>query len=215
METKQAQFWKGDFGKEYTDRNTMLFDEWERWHIEMYGESRIMINERFLSGLDRNSKILEVGCNTGGQLAGLKKMGFENLYGIDLQSYAVEKAKQFTSNINIIQGSGFDIPFKDNYFDLVFTNGVLIHINPSDLFQCTSEIVRCSNKYIWGFEYYSDSVKQISYRGNEDYLWKADYATIYVENFPELRLAKKEMFPYINQMEKGNSDCMFLLQKVS
>jgi len=61
-------------------------------------------------------------------------MGFTNLYGIELQWYAVEKAKEYTKGINIIQGSGFDIPFKDGYFDLVITNGVLIHIAPKKIY---------------------------------------------------------------------------------
>ena len=43
------------------------------------------------------------------------------------KQYAVEKGKENTKGINIIQGSAFDLPYKDNYFDLVCTNGVLIH----------------------------------------------------------------------------------------
>ena len=41
-------------------------------------------------------------------------MGFTDLYGIELQKYAVEKAKANTEYINIIQDSPFDIPYKDN-----------------------------------------------------------------------------------------------------
>ena len=67
------------------------------------------------------------------QLDGLQRSGWTNLWGIELQEYAVELSKHYTNHVNIVQASGFDIPFKDNFFDLVVTNGVLIHIAPADL----------------------------------------------------------------------------------
>jgi len=39
-------------------------------------------------------------------------MGFNNLYGIELQQYAIEKAKALTKRINIIHGVADDIPLK-------------------------------------------------------------------------------------------------------
>ena len=101
-------------------------------------------------------------------------MGFVNLYGIELQSYAVELSKARTKRINIIEGSAFDIPYKDGYFDLVFTSGILIHINPSDIVWALREILRCTREYIWGFEYYADEYQEINYRGRSDLLWKTD-----------------------------------------
>jgi pseudaminic acid biosynthesis-associated methylase len=214
METQQVKFWSGDFGKEYTDRNSRSQSDWDQFYLTNYGLSKIDMNQKFIGNIDKSAKILEVGCNTGMQLAGFQRMGFNNIYGIELQPYAVERAKEFTQNINLIQGSGFDIPFKDGYFDIVCTNGVLIHISPTDLPVIMAEMVRCSKKYIWGFEYYADSVTNINYRGNEGFLWKADYASLFLQNFPNLRLVKKEIFPFINDSEKGNKDCMYILEKV-
>jgi pseudaminic acid biosynthesis-associated methylase len=147
------------------------------------------------------------------QLRGLQRAGFSNLYGIELQPYAVEQAKQTTRGINIVQGSGFDLPFRDGYFDLVCTSGVLIHVAPSDLPKFMSEMVRCSGRFIWGYEYYSEELTSIPYRGNDGFLWKADYASLFQRQFPDLRLAKKSLFPYVDEAERGNVDCMFLLEK--
>jgi pseudaminic acid biosynthesis-associated methylase len=213
METQQTKFWSGDFGKEYTDRNSRKQTEWDQFYLDNYGITKIELNRRFIDSFDRNINLLEVGCNTGMQLAGLQRMGFKNLYGIELQEYAAEKAKEYTKNITIIHGSGFDIPFKDDFFEVVCTNGVLIHIAPDDLPGIMSEMVRCSKKYIWGFEYYADNLTNINYRGNEGFLWKADYASLFMKQFPKLRLIKKEMVPYISNSEKGNVDCMYLLEK--
>ncbi len=213
MLTKQEKFWSSTFGVEYTDRNTHSFEDWDRFYIENWGVTRLEMNERSLSGVDREIKILEVGCNTGMQLRGLQKMGFKNLYGIEIQKYAVEQAKDFTNEINIICGSGFDLPFKDGFFEMTCTNGVLIHISPQDLPQIMDEMYRCSNRYIWGWEYFAEEVTNINYRGNEGFLWKADYASMFMERFPDLKLISSIKFPYVKDIEIGNVDHMYLLEK--
>jgi pseudaminic acid biosynthesis-associated methylase len=213
MDTAQINFWKGDFGKEYTERNSFDPDEWNKLYVSLFGLTKIQMNNEFIGNLPRDIRILEVGCNIGIQLIGLQLMGFTNLWGIEIQEFAVEKAKSLTHGINIIQGSGFDIPFKDGYFDMVFTSGVLIHISPADLPVILNEMHRCSSKYIWGFEYFSEEFKEINYRGNEGFLWKGDYAKIIEEKFADIRLAQKKLFPYISNSESGNKDCMYLLEK--
>jgi len=157
----------------------------------------------FLDQLDRKAKILEVGCNTAMQLRVLQQMEFKNLYGIELQQYAVEKAKLVTQEINLIQGSAFDLPFKDEYFDLVITNGVLIHIALADLSIAMKEVVRCSKKYIMGFEYYSAPIG-INCRGNNGFLWKDNFCQSYQKLFPSLKLEKEQLYPYVISSELGN-----------
>lgn len=213
MDTEQIKLWAGDFGKDYTDRNTRTQAEWDNFYINTWGFTKLEINDRCFGHLSRESKILEVGCNTGMQLVGLQRMGFENLYGIELQPYAVEEAKKHTQGINIIQGSAFDIPFRSNYFDLVITNGVLIHIDPQHHKAIMSEIHRCSSRYIAGFEYYDEVFKEIPYRGKQGYMWKGDFCKIYQDQFDDLNVKSKALYDYINKADKGNIDCMFLLEK--
>lgn len=213
METEQTQFWKGKFGKSYTDRNTLTHEDWNRAYVDKYGMTKLALNEKLMDSLPRDSKILEVGCNTGQQLEGLQKMGFTQLYGIELQWYAVKRAQSMLDGVNILQGSGFDLPFRDNYFDLVCTNGVLIHISPNDLPRIISEMYRCSRRYIMGFEYYAEEMQSINYRGNDGFMWKADYAQLFCDYLPNLQIAKKEVVPYISKAEQGNEDCLYLLEK--
>ena len=208
--TAQMEKWAGQFGKEYTDRNALSLEEMEALYKSNYGATRTELNERFLKGIDRSIRILEVGSNVGNQLLCLQRMGYSNLYGIELQSYAVELSKSRTKHINIIEGSAFDIPYKDGYFDLVFTSGVLIHISLSDIALAMREIHRCTNKYIWGFEYYADKYTAIPYRGHRDLLWKADFAELYLDQFEDLELAREERVKYL---ESDKIDTMFLLRK--
>jgi pseudaminic acid biosynthesis-associated methylase len=213
IKNEQENFWSGEFGKNYTDRNTRYNEELNKIYQTWYGTPRTKMNEEFLGSLPKDTRILEVGCNTGMQLANLKDMGFSSLYGIELQDYAVQKAKEYTQGINIIQGSAFDIPFKDQFFDLVFTSGVLIHIAPENLPKVFSEMYRCTRKYIWGFEYYAEKTTSINYRGNEGFLWKANYGKLFREQFTDMALVKEAQYPYITEAEKGNVDFMYLLNK--
>jgi pseudaminic acid biosynthesis-associated methylase len=208
--SQQMGMWLGPFGREYTNRNALSLEELEALYQNSYGITRTQLNERFIGDIDRSARILEVGSNVGNQLLCLQKMGFHNLYGIELQSYAVEFAKSRTSEINLIQGSAFDVPYKDGYFDLVFTSGVLIHLSPTDIAGALREIYRCAHTYIWGFEYYAEEYTEIPYRGHGKLLWKTDFAKLYLEMFPDLEVIKAEQVPYLNS---DNVDSMFLLRK--
>lgn len=210
LKTDQMNVWQNIFGKEYTDRNPLNEEQMNSLYEKQFGVTRSLLNEKFIGFLDRNSKIFEVGSNVGTQLQLLKTMGFNRLYGIELQEYAVEKSKMLTRGVNIIQGSAFDIPYKDRYFDMVFTSGVLIHINPVDLKMALDEIHRCCNRFIWGFEYDSEDFTMIPYRGEPNILWKGNYAREYLTRFNDLTLVQEMRLPYI---ESDNVDRMFLLEK--
>ncbi|UCD55372.1 MAG: methyltransferase domain-containing protein [Candidatus Omnitrophota bacterium] len=209
-DTAQLKIWTGKFGREYTNRNTLSPDKLEKLYRDNYGITRTALNKMFLDKLDRSMRILEVGSNIGLQLVCLQRMGFKNLYGIESQDYAVELCKKNTRNIKIIKGNALNLPFKDGYFDLVFTSGVLIHINPRDIRKAMKEIHRSSNKYIWGFEYYSKKYEEIIYREKKNLLWKADFQKLYLESFSDLRLIKKKRLKYLKNQ---NVDMMFLLKK--
>ena len=209
--SKQSLIWKSDFGKEYTDRNPITIEAMDEMYRLRFGKTRSEFNRQFIGSLNRSIRILEVGANVGSQLQGLHGMGFENLYGIELQSYAVEQAKEISGNINFIQGSAFELPYKESSFDLVFTSGVLIHFSPRDLLIAMDEIHRCSKRYIWGFEYWAENHTEIDYRGHKGLLWKGNFSQMYVEQFLDLRLIKEEHYRY---SQSENVDSMFLLEIV-
>lgn len=213
MKTKQTDFWSGEFGKDYTERNFFTEQEWDNYYLSNYGVTKTQMNTEFIGDLPKDVRILEVGCNIGMQLRGLQQMGFTNLYGIELQQDAVNRSKEILRDVNILQGSGFDLPFKDAYFDVVVTNGVLIHISPDDHAKIMGEMYRCSRKYIWGFEYFADQTTDINYRGNSGFLWKADFPGIFRTLFPDLKSVKVKNYPYLSEENRGNEDIMYLLSK--
>ena len=209
-QTAQIKTWTGDFGREYTDRNTYTPAELDVFYRRAFGISRTAINEQFLNDIPRSARILEVGCNMGTQLLVLQQMGFHDLYGIEIQSYALDRAKARLPEGVLAQASAFAIPYEDRFFDLVFTSGVLIHIAPTDLPKALAEIHRCARTWIWGFEYYAPETTEVMYRGHQSLLWKTDFARAYLQQFEGLELAREDHFRYL---ENENVDTGFLLRR--
>jgi pseudaminic acid biosynthesis-associated methylase len=212
MKTPQIETWTGEFGRDYTDRNALGVEQLNALCLSNYGVSRKSLNQDFLSGIRKEARILEVGCNMGNQLLLLKEMGFQNLHGIEIQPYALEKARARVPGASLSEATAFDIPYADGYFDLVFTSGVLIHIAPDDLPRAIKEIHRCSRSYIWGLEYHAPEMTEVNYRGHDQLLWKMDYPKFYLQQFADLELVKSQELPYL---QDGNTDVMFLLRKKS
>ena len=208
--TEQMKRWVGEFGSSYTKRNNRTLEEMDEKYIENYGRTRTEMNKEFISDMGRDIRILEVGCNIANQLLNLQRMGFTDLWGIEISVYAIDIAKNKTQNINVVKSSALNIPFKDSFFDLVFTSGVLIHINPEDLPKAMDEIYRVSKKYIWGFEYFSEKEEEIEYRGNKNLLWRNNFMKLYLDRCPNLNVVKEKKFKYT---QNDNIDHMFLLEK--
>lgn len=65
QQTLQVQEWRGEFGRQYTRRNSLTPEEVDALWQKNYGITRRKLNRRFLAGIPRGSRILEVGCNIG------------------------------------------------------------------------------------------------------------------------------------------------------
>jgi len=209
--THQRKTWEEQFGEGYLERNVYDPKELNEFYNERFGKTKDQLNDIFLKDIPKDAKILEVGTNIGNQLLHLQSQGFTNLYGIEIQDRAINYAKHRTDNLNIIKGDALDIPFKDNFFDLVFTHGVLIHISPENIEKATNEIYRVSNKYIWGLEYYAPTYTDLEYHGQKNIMWKTDFCKLYLDKHKDLQLEKEQKLPYLNQEELV--DQMYLLKK--
>jgi 2-polyprenyl-3-methyl-5-hydroxy-6-metoxy-1,4-benzoquinol methylase len=91
--------------------------------------------------------ILDVGCGEGFTLNRLREKGIgKKLEGLEYLKAAIELGKKTYPDIKIIQGSIYELPYKDNSFDLVLCTEVLEHLEEPE--KALKELVRVSNKYL-------------------------------------------------------------------
>lgn len=209
-QSPQEELWTGDFGLAYTNRNPQCAKEFDELYKVEYGKTATEIYTDFFTDTNiapsRQPRILEVGCNVGCQLEIFQQLGFANLYGLDIQWDAIEKAQRRLRHINFTHGNALDIPFRDEFFDLVFTAGLLIHISPTDIHQAVGELRRCSRQYIWGFECWSKEYTEVeNWHGQSNMFWKTDFPRYF--GWPVL---KEQIVPYPN---KEYVDILYLLEK--
>lgn len=212
--TRQSVEWASSFGDDYAGRNPSTPQEMQALYRARFGLERTAMNAEFLAGCDRSARVLEVGCNLGTQLHLLAAAGFTQLYGVEVNHAAIHRSHELNRNLPIwvVYGNALDLPFKDDWFDIVYTSGVLIHISPSDVAQVMREMTRCSRRYVWGFEYFTASgYVEIPYHGQRDMLWKTDFARLFERTCPELSLVKQERYAYLDAAELV--DQMYLLEK--
>lgn len=91
--------------------------------------------------------ILDAGCGEGFTLNKLivNKIG-QSVEGVEYSKEAIALGKKLFPNAKIKQGSVYDLPYRDNSFDLIVCTEVLEHLeNPKKAIQ---EILRVSKKYI-------------------------------------------------------------------
>jgi SAM-dependent methyltransferase len=95
---------------------------------------------QFMPKLPKNAKILEIGCNVGRNLNYLYNKGFKNLYGIEINPYALKIGRvhypQLYNNCKLKQGEAQNLikQFKDGELDLIYSMAVLQHIPDSNHF---------------------------------------------------------------------------------
>ncbi len=205
----QRKFWSEDFGENYITRN-MTMEEVNDLYKKQTGVTVEKIFQDFFSDIDKKSSILELGCNIGLNLSTLHKMGFSNLYGLEINKKAIGIAKKNNPEVEFINSSIEEFDPKGKKYDLVYTAGVLIHINPTALKAVVDKMLSLTKEYIFGFEYYSDELIEIKYRGHANVCWKQNFPLLFKKAMPTLQTMKEEKFHY---KDEDLYDIAYLLKK--
>lgn len=205
-EPKPTGPWAGPFGAAYTERNRdETVEDVNDEYKERFGITQTALLKRLFDGVDRNARIVEIGCGVGVQLEILHELGFEHLYGLDLQRYPLVVADQIRPYVHPVQGVARHLPFPDNSFDIVCTIDVLIHIPPDTIEAVLNDIVRCSRQLIVGSEYFASTRTEFLYRGQRGIAWKDDFAALY-EARRDVETVDTEIIEYVGQEPNTDGD---------
>lgn len=77
---------------------------------------------------DKQTRILEIGCGTGGLLGLLKVQGFEHVQGVDPSPACAATAQQL-HQVSVTAAKFSSLPFPDGSFDCIILVGVLEHVH--------------------------------------------------------------------------------------
>jgi len=88
---------------------------------------------------------LDIGCAAGGSYNFCKEANPNILYtGIDISKSLIRLARKSYPKGKFLQNDGYKIPFGDDHFDLVFSIGVMHHLNHWR--SMILQMVKCSSK---------------------------------------------------------------------
>lgn len=133
------------------------------------------------------SSVLELGANRGSNIKALRKLNpSAEFTAVEINPTACEKLAGI-GGIHVFRESIFDFKVKSQY-ELVFTKGVLIHINPGMLKTIYHKMYLASSKYIVVAEYYNPVPTTVDYRGHKNKLFKRDFAGEMLDIYHDLKL---------------------------
>jgi pseudaminic acid biosynthesis-associated methylase len=176
--TEQEAFWHGEFGNAYTDRNK--------------GPDWVGANEAFFARILGDARdlrsVLELGSNIGLNLMALRRLlPTAKLSAVEINEKAAAELKAVLPDVDLHRSSILEFDPRETW-DLVFTKGVLIHINPGKLPVVYELMYRCSRRFVMVAEYYNPKPVEIDYRGHAGKLFKRDFAGEILDMFPDLAL---------------------------
>lgn len=172
--SEQEKFWADKYAEDYIKKNSQFDNKLgaEAWS-KMLSKVGSPVNN-----------YLECGCNIGRNIDQLKiavPSAKPSIIEISKPAFNFVTARhQFEHAFN---GAILESTFKDGSFDLVFTMGVLIHINPDQLLEHMERMYKYSGKYILIGEYFNRTPTSIEYQGEKDKLFKRDFGKLFIENF--------------------------------
>ena len=202
LKTEQENFWMGDFGDKYCERNIG----------EKLIASNIALFSKILSRTTNINSVIEFGANIGLNLIAIRKL----LPGIESSAIEINKkavvALEKLKEIKVYPISIFDF-VPDYQRDFVFTAGLLIHINPEKLQDAYDLIYNTSKRYVCIIEYYNSSPVVIEYRGHKNMLFKRDFAGEIMDKYKDLVLIDYGFVYHGDNVFPADDATWFLLEK--
>jgi ubiquinone/menaquinone biosynthesis C-methylase UbiE len=127
-----------DMEQRHQDLFQNLFNQYSERGYEKLIES---MSKRFeINGLADTvveKKCLDIGCGGGRQCVSLSRMGAASVTGIDFGEENINFAKKMkkkleVKNLEYQVGNAYELPFGNNEFDIVVSNGVFHHLEGMD-----------------------------------------------------------------------------------
>lgn len=165
----QEIFWSEQYAEDYIKKNA-----------EFDAVLGVQAWEKMLASTSGITSLLECGCNIGRNIDSLDRL----LPSASKSIIEISKpAFDFVSNRHAL-AQKFNGSILEGSFDLVYTMGVLIHINPDELLANLKKAYDYSSKYLLFGEYFNRTPIMLNYQGQKNRLFKRDFSKLVIKNFP-------------------------------
>lgn len=176
VQTEQENFWMGQFGNEYIDRNRVGVG------------SNLSFFSRILSRTANIRSVIELGSNIGLNLIAINQLlPKARLAAVEINHQAILELKKHPFISDIYHESILNF-HPQNIYELAFTKGVLIHLNPDNLSTAYEVLYQSSSKYVLIAEYYNPKPVEVVYRGHKGKLFKRDFAGEFLDKYSDCQL---------------------------
>lgn len=178
----QGKLWKeSSWGKQYITRNDS----------NRLRSSNVVLFSKIFKSLNQSiESVFEIGPNIGLNLDAINILDDQiviDCVEINDDACNILREKPYIRNVFNDSIISF-IPKQTSKYDLVFTKGVLIHINPDELSGIYDKIYSLSNKFVLFAEYFNPTPVNIKYRGLENVLFKRDFAGEFLDKYINAKL---------------------------
>ena len=176
--TPQEEFWAGQFGNEYIQRNN------ETKHLS----SNLALFSKILSRTGPIETAIEFGANIGLNLRAIHKLSPQtHLTAVEINNKACQMLNVSLPEVQLTQASILDVQLSKR-FDLALIKGVLIHINPENLPVVYSKLEEATNRFTLIAEYYNPCPVKVDYHGHSDRLYKRDFAGEFLDRYTDFKV---------------------------
>lgn len=134
------------------------------------------------------------------------------MQAVEINKKAAEQCAKI-KNVEVYNGSAFDYDVPAANFDLTFTHGVLIHINPEKLDLMYEKLYLGSRRYILIAEYYNPVPVEVVYRGYGEKLFKRDFAGEIMDKYQDVKLIDYGFFYHRDCICPSDDISWFLMEK--
>ncbi len=175
--TEQEAFWSGSFGEAYSRRNTG--GHWVAANTALFAE--VLADAEV-------SSVLEIGANIGLNVRALQSLlPAAEIAALEINDFAASELEK--TGCTVFRGSALEFAPPRRY-DLVFTKGVLIHMPPDRLGDVYELMYSATERYLFLAEYYNPRPEAITYHGEDERLFRRDFAGEMLDRYPNLRLLR-------------------------
>ncbi|WP_435114924.1 class I SAM-dependent methyltransferase [Halolamina sp. C58] len=141
--------------------------------------------------LDREARVLEIGCSSGRHLAHLHDGGLENLHGIEINADAIDVLREeypdlaADATFHVGDAAAILPEFDDGAFDAVYSVETLQHIHPDEAETVFDEVARVTGDLLLTVENESArgagarEAADVSYVNDEFPLYHRDWKAIF------------------------------------